>query len=158
MKRQSPTITLQRKSKGVNQWEQAAVRSSKWDLLKGNHQCMSSLEAVSARVSPRVSAAEYLHEQQGWHQKLLVEAEEQVRIDAANTDRKRIWFFSVIFLLLEHRSHRCADREGWSVAKKLQLNQKLKEAYKKIGEQFFTWVNNDSTRGNGFKLQEGRFS
>lgn len=65
MKRQSPAITLQRKSKGVNQWELAAVRSCKWDLLKGNHQCMSSLETVSVRVNPWVSAAEYSHEQQG---------------------------------------------------------------------------------------------
>ena len=33
----------------------------------------------------------------------------------------------------------------------------LKGAYKQEGEQLFTRVDSDRTRGNGFKLKEGRF-
>ena len=36
--------------------------------------------------------------------------------------------------------------------------QYLKEAYRQKGSQFFTRVDNSSTRGNGFKLKKGRFS
>ena len=35
--------------------------------------------------------------------------------------------------------------------------QYLKGAYKQEGEQLFTRVDNDRTRGNGFKLGQGRF-
>ncbi|GAB0177707.1 hypothetical protein GRJ2_000236000 [Grus japonensis] len=35
--------------------------------------------------------------------------------------------------------------------------QYLKEAYKKAGEELFTRACSDKTRGNGFKLKEGRF-
>jgi len=35
--------------------------------------------------------------------------------------------------------------------------QYLKGVYKHEGKQLFTWVDSDSTRGNGFKLKEGRF-
>ena len=35
--------------------------------------------------------------------------------------------------------------------------QYLKRAYKQEGNQLFTWVDSDRTRGNGFKLKEGRF-
>ena len=35
--------------------------------------------------------------------------------------------------------------------------QYLKGAYKQEGSQLFTRVDNDRTRGNGFKLKEGRF-
>jgi len=35
--------------------------------------------------------------------------------------------------------------------------QYLKGAYKQEGEWFFPWSGSDRTRGNGFKLKEGRF-
>ena len=35
--------------------------------------------------------------------------------------------------------------------------QYLKRAYKQEGEQLFTRVNSDRTRGKGFKLRQGRF-
>ena len=35
--------------------------------------------------------------------------------------------------------------------------QFLEGAYKQEGEQLFTWVNSDRTRGNGLKLRQGRF-
>ena len=35
--------------------------------------------------------------------------------------------------------------------------QYLKRAYKQEGSQLFTRVDNSRTRGNGFKLREGRF-
>ena len=35
--------------------------------------------------------------------------------------------------------------------------QYLKGDYKKKGKQLFTWVDSDRTRGNGFKLKEGRY-
>ena len=33
----------------------------------------------------------------------------------------------------------------------------LKGAYKQEGDQLFTWSGSDRTRGNGFKLKEGKF-
>ena len=36
--------------------------------------------------------------------------------------------------------------------------QYLKRVYKQEGERLFTRVDGDRTRGNGFKLKEGRFS
>jgi len=35
--------------------------------------------------------------------------------------------------------------------------QYLKGVYKKAGEGFFTRAGSDRTRGNGFKIKEGRF-
>ena len=35
--------------------------------------------------------------------------------------------------------------------------QYLKGAYRKAGERFFIRAGSDRTRGNGFKLEEGRF-
>jgi len=35
--------------------------------------------------------------------------------------------------------------------------QHLKGLYKQERNQLFTWVDSDRTRGNGFKLKEGRF-
>jgi len=35
--------------------------------------------------------------------------------------------------------------------------QYLKGAYKQEGEWLFTRVDNDRTRGNGFKMRQGRF-
>ena len=33
----------------------------------------------------------------------------------------------------------------------------MKGAYHQEGEQLFTWVDSDKTKGNGFKLRRGRF-
>ena len=35
--------------------------------------------------------------------------------------------------------------------------QYLKGAYNQEGDQLFTWSDSERTRGNGFKLKEGRF-
>ena len=35
--------------------------------------------------------------------------------------------------------------------------QYLKEVYKHEGNHLLTWVDSDSTKGNGLKLKEGRF-
>jgi len=39
----------------------------------------------------------------------------------------------------------------------IAIFQSLKGAYKKAGEGLFTRSCSDRTRGNGFKLKEGRF-
>ena len=66
---------------------------------------------------------------------------------------------------LEHLS--CEDRlreSGFFSLEKRRLQrdliaacQYLKEVYKKAGEGLFTRACSDRTRGNGFKLKEGRF-
>ncbi|KFQ59715.1 hypothetical protein N334_03899, partial [Pelecanus crispus] len=66
---------------------------------------------------------------------------------------------------LEHLSYEGRLRDmGWFSLEKRKLQadfiaafQYLKEAYKKAGEGLFTRVCSDRTRGNGFKLKEGRF-
>ena len=70
-----------------------------------------------------------------------------------------------IIMELEHLS--CEERlreQGWFSLEKRRLwgdlivaFQYLKGAYKQEGEQLFTRVDNDRTRGNGFKLGQGRF-
>ena len=35
--------------------------------------------------------------------------------------------------------------------------QYLKRAYKQEGDRLFTWSDSDRTKGNSFKLKEGRF-
>ena len=47
----------------------------------------------------------------------------------------------------------CRQAEGDLIA----AFQYLKGDYKKEGNQLFTQVDSDRTRGNGFKLKEGRF-
>ena len=39
----------------------------------------------------------------------------------------------------------------------IEIFQYLKRAYKQEGGQFFMQVDSDTTRGNGFKLKEGKF-
>ena len=66
---------------------------------------------------------------------------------------------------LEHLSYEGRLREmGFSSSKKRRLRgdlivafQFLKGAYRQEGEQLFTRVDGDRTRGNGFKLRQGRF-
>ena len=43
------------------------------------------------------------------------------------------------------------------ICKYITVFQHLKEAYKKSGEGLFIRACRDRTRGNGFKLKEGRF-
>ena len=66
---------------------------------------------------------------------------------------------------LEHLPYEDRLRElGLFSLKKTRLQgdliaafQYLKGAYKQEGRQLFEQVDNNSTRGNGFKLKEGRF-
>jgi len=66
---------------------------------------------------------------------------------------------------LEHLSYEERLREfGWFSLENRRLCgdliadlQNLKEAYKKAGEGLFTRACSDKTRGNGFKLKNGRF-
>ncbi|KAK4826983.1 hypothetical protein QYF61_013083 [Mycteria americana] len=63
---------------------------------------------------------------------------------------------------LEHLSYEDRLREFFSLRKRrlrgdLTTFQYLKGAYKKAGEGLFTRACSDRTRGNGFKLKEGRF-
>jgi len=48
-------------------------------------------------------------------------------------------------------------RKGWDSWGCSAAFQYLKGTYKKAGEGLFTRARSDSTRGNGFKLKEGRF-
>ena len=59
-----------------------------------------------------------------------------------------LWVCWLILLSLEKRRLRC------DLTAALQY---LKGAYKQEGSQLFERVDNSSTRGNGFKLKEGRF-
>ena len=66
---------------------------------------------------------------------------------------------------LEHLSYEDRLRElGFFSLEKRRLQgdliaafQYLKGAYRKAGEGHFTWACSDRTRGNDFKLEEGRF-
>ena len=48
-------------------------------------------------------------------------------------------------------------RREWGQGDLITAFQYLKGAYKQEGSQIFTRVDNSRTRGNGFKLKEGRF-
>jgi len=53
--------------------------------------------------------------------------------------------------LVQPRKEKAAGRDF------IMAFQDLKGAYKHEGNWLFTWVDSDRTRGNGFKLKEGRF-
>ena len=67
---------------------------------------------------------------------------------------------------LEHLSYTERLRElGLFILQKRKLHgdliatfQYLKRTYKRDGEQLFAQSDNDRTRGNGFKLKDGRFT
>ena len=72
---------------------------------------------------------------------------------------------SDLFRGLDHLPYKDRLRElGFFSLEKRRLQgdfiaafQYLKEDYKKEGKQFFTRLDSDRTRENGFKLREGRF-
>jgi len=68
-----------------------------------------------------------------WRDEELCYKENLGKIDMFSFEKRRLWGDLIVAL------------------------QYLRAAYKQEGDQLFTWSDSDTTRGNGFKLREGRF-